>query len=119
MSEFTRRDFVSNSVITLAAISALPLLARAGSTRYLNGPCRAATRVATLAAPDEPGDRMLVRGQVFRPDGTTPARDVIVYAYHTDATGVYRTVRDAPPRLRGWMRTDKDGGYELHSIKPA
>lgn len=119
MSEFSRRDFMSNGVMTLAAISALPLLSRAGSTRYLNGPCRVATRSATLVTPNEPGERMLVRGQVFRPDGTTPAADVIVYAYHTDATGVYRTERDAPPRLRGWMRTDKDGGYELHSIKPA
>ena len=114
-----RRIFLTRSLLAAAAIPALPLLARGGSTRYLNGPCRVATRSATLVTPNEPGERMLVRGQVFRPDGTTPARDVIVYAYHTDATGVYRTERDAPPRLRGWMRTDKDGGYELHSIKPA
>jgi protocatechuate 3,4-dioxygenase beta subunit len=105
--------------MALAAIPAIPLLARAGSTRYLNGPCRAATRVGTLAAPNETGERMLVRGQVFRPDGATPAADVIVYAYHTDATGFYRTERDAPPRLRGWMRTDNEGRFELHSIKPA
>src|SRR5580658_5943982 len=37
-----------------------------------------------IARDDEPGDRLVVEGQVFAPDGHTPAPGVTVYAYNTD-----------------------------------
>ena len=116
-AELTRRSFLTTTALALAAIPAAPLLVSA-KERFLNGPCRVATSSATFAAPTEPGERILVRGQIFQPDGVTPKPNAIVYAYHTDVTGVYNTERGAPPRLRGWMRTDKEGRYEFHSIKP-
>jgi len=43
--------------------------------------------VGIIADPNEPGERLEISGQVFSPDGVTPASNVIVYAYQTDATG--------------------------------
>jgi protocatechuate 3,4-dioxygenase beta subunit len=42
-----------------------------------------------------------------------------VYAYHTDAGGLYARDGSVMPRLRGWMVTDAAGRYELSSIRPA
>ena len=37
----------------------------------------------------EAGERLIIEGTVYRPDGTTPAGGVLLYAYHTNAGGVY------------------------------
>ena len=79
----------------------------------------------TIAGPDEPGDRMILRGTVYQSDGETPAPGVLVYAYHTDDTGIYRTSGDETGNgvrhgeLRGWLITGPEGEYEIRSIKPA
>ncbi|MBA3584027.1 MAG: hypothetical protein H0W36_05765 [Gemmatimonadetes bacterium] len=44
---------------------------------------------ATLAGPAEPGERLVDTGTVSQPDGRTPAEGVLLYAYHTNAEGVY------------------------------
>lgn len=76
---------------------------------------------ARLAPEGEPGEPLLLTGTVFLPDGRTPAPGVLVYAYHTDARGLYRTRSDEHRhgRLRGWMRTDGRGRYEMRTIRPA
>jgi len=72
-----------------------------------------------IAAPGEPGDPLVVAGQVFAPDGRTPAPGVTVYAYNTDAEGYYGAGRaEYPPRIYGWMRTDAAGRFELRTIRP-
>ena len=81
-------------------------------------PCTLARPEGRLAAAGEPGTRLRVEGLVFAPDGTTPAAGVFVYAYQTDATGVYAPA-GRPPRLRGWMRTDSDGRFAYDTIRPA
>ncbi|HMM36698.1 MAG TPA: hypothetical protein PKA62_18500 [Thermoanaerobaculia bacterium] len=81
-------------------------------------PCLVALPEARLAPTGEPGTRLRVEGLVFAPDGTTPAAGVVVYAYQTDATGVYASP-GRPPRLRGWMRTDADGRFTYDTIRPA
>ena len=75
----------------------------------------------TIATKQEPGERLIVAGRVFGPDGITPLPAASVYVYHTDAKGYYSPgVNDnRNPRLRGYMRTDTQGGYEFSSIKPA
>jgi len=70
-----------------------------------------------IAGTDEPGQRLVVSGQVFRPDGTTPAAGVTLYVYQTDRGGLYGP-RGEPPRLRGWMTTDGAGRYEYRTIRP-
>jgi hypothetical protein len=44
-------------------------------------------------------------------DGVTPAAGVILYAYHTDAAGLYGRTPNADPRIQGWVRTDKAGRF--------
>jgi protocatechuate 3,4-dioxygenase beta subunit len=55
-----------------------------------------------------------------------PVSGVIVYAYQTDATGVYPTdevyhgrAAYRHGRLRGWAQTDDDGSYAFDTIRPA
>src|SRR5579872_4756629 len=70
-----------------------------------------------ITAPAEPGEPLTVAGQVFAPDGVTPAPGVTVYAYNTDANGCYGENRaEYPPRIYGWMKTDAAGRFELQTI---
>jgi protocatechuate 3,4-dioxygenase beta subunit len=74
----------------------------------------------TIASGDEPGERLVMTGTIFQPDGRTPAEGVVLYVYHTDNTGYYSKDDDPyNPRLRGWMKTGPDGKYEFDTIKPA
>jgi protocatechuate 3,4-dioxygenase beta subunit len=68
-----------------------------------------------------------VIGIVKDKDGK-PVADALVYLYHTDSRGWYAA--DAPhvsmnegdmrhARLFGYVKTDKDGKFELHTIKPS
>lgn len=76
------------------------------------------TRIAPLG---EPGVPLVIHGMVVGPDGKTPIKDAIVFAYHTDNTGVYATsgTPDTPWRLKGWARTDREGRFEFATIRPA
>lgn len=75
---------------------------------------------ADVVPEGEPGERLIVSGTVFRPDGVTPAAGVLVYTYNTDARGYYRRTDGdhRHGRMRAWMRTDARGRYELLTIKP-
>jgi protocatechuate 3,4-dioxygenase beta subunit len=74
-----------------------------------------------IAPTGEPGTPFVIHGRVFRGDGRTPAPDMIVFAYHTDATGRYDAPSASPHswRLRGWVKTDADGRFEFRTIRPA
>ena len=39
----------------------------------------------TIATAEEPGERLVVSGTVFHADGVSPASDVVLYFYHTNA----------------------------------
>lgn len=80
---------------------------------------------ARIAPPDEPGERLVLEGTVYRADGETPAPGVVIYAYHTDAEGIYSKRGDETGngrrhgRLRAWVRTGEDGRYRFDTIRPA
>lgn len=68
----------------------------------------------------ETGERMIISGTVFQPDGRTPAPNTLIYFYHTDIHGYYgRNGEPKHGRYRGWMLTDAQGRYEFSSIRPA
>lgn len=81
--------------------------------------------IDTLPGYFEQGEKILVKGTVFMPDGTTPAPNVILYVYHTDQRGFYEAGKNPTKwekvhgRNRGWMRTDQRGRYAYYTIKPA
>ena len=61
----------------------------------------------------------MISGTIYEPDGVTPARDITLFVFHTDAKGHYNSRDDAfDPRLYGWVRTGTDGRYEFRTIKP-
>ena len=68
---------------------------------------------ASFVTEDEPGEPMVVIGTGYASDGKTPASGIVVYAYHTDAKGFYSKGGSGKHRIRGWMRTDRDGRYEI------
>jgi protocatechuate 3,4-dioxygenase beta subunit len=80
--------------------------------------------VVRIAPENEPGEPMVISGTVFDRTGA-PAPGVIVYAYHTDAAGIYPkrerlrgTEAYAHGRLRAWARSDEMGRYQFHTIRP-
>ncbi len=75
---------------------------------------------ATIAPTSEAGERLRVSGHVYEADGVTPAPDVVLFLYHTDAAGLYNQPNDPlNPRLYGWVRADRTGGYQFDTIRPA
>jgi protocatechuate 3,4-dioxygenase beta subunit len=86
------------------------------------GSCIAPEKLAwkTAIPPQkEPGEPLVITGKVFQPDGTTPAEGIVLWVYHTDATGYYNEKDDAShPRLKGWMKIGADGKYEFSTIRP-
>ena len=79
---------------------------------------------ATIPPEGESGERLLLEGAVYWPDGTTPAAGVVLYAYHTNAEGRYPTRGDETGwaqrhgNLRGWVLTDARGRYRFETIRP-
>lgn len=73
----------------------------------------------TIAPKEEPGERLVVTGTVYGPDGK-PLKGVSLYVYHTDIRGHYsgETSDSSNPRLRGYIRTNSEGRYEYETIKP-
>lgn len=75
--------------------------------------------IGMIAAPSDPGERLVISGQAIAPDGLTPAAGVIIYAYQTDATGEYHNDTNRVARLHGWAKTDNNGRFEFRTIRPA
>lgn len=69
--------------------------------------------------------RLTITGRVMQRDGRTPARDVIVYYWHTNVEGTYAPDAKTPQAarahgaLRGWVRTDSTGIYTIRTSRPA
>jgi protocatechuate 3,4-dioxygenase beta subunit len=83
------------------------------------------TNVIAIADSNEPGERLVISGTFYKNDGRTPYPDVIIYAYHTDNRGEYSKrgdehgVQKWHGHLHGWGKTDREGHYEIRTIRPA
>jgi len=83
--------------------------------------------VLSIATQDEPGKKIKVLATVTNKDGH-PIPNALVYLYQTDSRGWYAA--GAPhvqmnegdfrhARLFGYVKTDKNGKIELHTVKPS
>jgi protocatechuate 3,4-dioxygenase beta subunit len=72
---------------------------------------------ARIAPVNEPGTPMILEGTVTTMR-EAPAPGVVVYAYHTDRTGLYPPAANRHGSLRGWTRTDALGRYRFDTIRP-
>lgn len=138
-SRINRREFVKGLSIAAVALPAItcgasPLIRSAPVTMQASRDCEwcgagdaPANPSARIVIPprDEPGEPLIISGTVYEEDKRTPVADITIYAYHTNAAGIYpkRTPDDGSEQwrhgyLRGWMRTGADGKYEFRTIKP-
>lgn len=83
------------------------------------------TTIDTLPKFNESNPKIKLTGKVFHKDGKTPAKDVILYIYQTNITGVYETKGDEKGwakrhgYIRGWIKTNKNGDYTFYTFRPA
>ena len=81
----------------------------------------------TIPSDSVRGQRIRISGTLFQCDGKTPAAGVLLYAYQTNASGRYAKIGTEDRRshawwhgyLRGWLKTDERGRYEINTIRPA
>jgi protocatechuate 3,4-dioxygenase beta subunit len=125
---------------TLRLAAGLAILAASVSASALNsdqagrrepivgGPCEACEAVfegmpakldwrGRIAPSTERGEPLRIRG-VVRDRTGQPVAGIIVYAYHTDASGIYPPSTTRHGRLRGWVKTDANGRYQFDTIRP-
>jgi len=70
-----------------------------------------------LANPDEQGERVVLKGTVRQTDCKSSIKYALIEVWQTDANGEYY-YEDAEYRLRGQLKSDKNGYYELSTVKP-
>lgn len=79
----------------------------------------------TLPGFIETGTKLSVSGVIYNADGVTPAKDVVLYIYHTDQKGYYTPGKNAAGwekrhgYMRGWLKTNESGEYTFYTIRPA
>ncbi len=78
-----------------------------------------------MASDDEPGQKLILRGAVYSEDCRTPLPGTLIEIWHADNEGHYDKKRPgdfleaAPPfHLRGMLKTDAKGRYEIQTIVP-
>jgi protocatechuate 3,4-dioxygenase, beta subunit len=80
--------------------------------------------VDTLPDFQEPGPKLKVTGTIYKKDGKTPAKDVVLYIYHTNRAGEYPTKGNETGwgkrhgYIRGWIKTNADGKYTFYTLRP-
>lgn len=109
---------------------------RRQSKKTVGGPCEGCEAVHeygskkltwTDTLPDfgDPGPKLEISGTIYQRDGKTPAKDVILYIYHTDQEGIYATKGNETGwgrrhgYIRGWVKTGDDGRYKFYTLRPA
>ncbi len=104
--------------------------------RLVGGPCEGCeavlefedrsklSSVDTLPDFETEGTKIKISGTVYKPDGKTPAPNVILYLHQTNDEGVYPTKGDETGwgkrhgYIRTWLKTDEKGQYTFYTQKP-
>lgn len=139
--ENSRRQFIKSISTVAVALPAMAIVGKLLGGTSLARPLQAGEECEWCGAMDAPanpssrivippsgeaGEPLVISGTVYKEDGRTPAPGILIYAYHTNAAGIYpkRTPNDGRAQwrhgyLRGWMKTGVNGKYEFRTIKPA
>lgn len=86
---------------------------------------RLLTNTVTLPDYEQATEKLEISGTIYQQDGETPASDVILYVYHTDAKGIYPKKGNETGwgkrhgYIRGWLKTDESGRYTINTFRPA
>ncbi|MFD2823375.1 intradiol ring-cleavage dioxygenase [Lacinutrix iliipiscaria] len=79
----------------------------------------------TLPGFNQNEPKIKITGTVFKKDGETPAKNIILYVYHVDRNGIYKP-SDNPigwekrhGQYRRWLKTDEDGKFTFYTFRPA
>ena len=81
--------------------------------------------IDTLPEFSSGANKIVINGIIYKSDGTTPAKDVILYVYHTNSLGKYPTKSTSSGwekrhgYLRAWLKTDMNGHYKFYTTIPA
>jgi catechol 1,2-dioxygenase len=133
VSALSRRLFLRRTALTLgAAAVGLPALAAAKECRLTEqdilGPMYnygAPSFQVKLADDDEPGQKLMLRGTVYSADCRTPLPGTLIEIWQANDKGFYDKKRpgdfsEPPPpfHLRGMLRADSKGRYEIQTIVP-
>jgi protocatechuate 3,4-dioxygenase beta subunit len=103
--------------------------------KQVGGPCegceaiyeygdRYLTSIDTLPGFFQYEPQLIISGQVLMVDEKTPAKDVILYIYHTNPSGIYETKGDEKGwakrhgYIRSWAKTDDNGKYTFYTFRP-
>ena len=132
-SALSRRLFLQRAALALgAATVGLPVLATAKECRpteqEILGPMYnygAPSFQVKLADDDEPGQKLMLRGTVYSADCRTPLPGTLIEIWQANDKGFYDKKRpgdfsEPPPpfHLRGMLRADSKGRYEIQTIVP-
>ncbi|MEJ1224005.1 intradiol ring-cleavage dioxygenase [Sediminicola sp. 1XM1-17] len=83
------------------------------------------TPIDTLEGFKNTDPKIKITGTVLKPDGKTPADNVILYVYQTSRAGIYEPSinpvgwEKRHGKFRGWMKTGTDGRYTFYTFRPA
>ena len=123
------------AMVLVSLILTMSSCAQTNNTK-IGGPCEGCEAVNefgnrnlkwsdTIYGFDAGSDKIKINGTVYMNDGKTPAKDVVLYIYHTDNTGKYPTRATSNGWekrhgfLRTWLKTDSKGNYEFYTTRPA
>ncbi|MFC4722221.1 intradiol ring-cleavage dioxygenase [Geojedonia litorea] len=105
-------------------------------TKLIGGPCegceaiyeygtKALKAIDTIPGFKESSNKIKISGTVYKVDGKTPAKDVILYIYHTNSKGIYPSNSGSKGwerrhgYMRTWLKTDAQGSYTFYTSRPA
>lgn len=79
------------------------------------------TSVDTIAGFESKENKLIIHGTIYKSDGVTPAKNVILYIEQADENGNFdlRTKNNEQYVYnRGWVKTDENGQYTFYTYVP-
>ena len=79
------------------------------------------THTDTIPGFETNQNKLKISGTIYKSDGVTPAKDVILYIEQADENGNFDVRKKADIKYvynRGWIKTDSNGNYTFYTYIP-